>query len=61
MSDTEKSLCQAVGKAAQTLNRVRAAKMEGYVEGYVAALKDGGIDDTADDEDEKRDLRQDSR
>lgn len=56
MSDTEKSLCQAVGKAAQTLNRVRAAKMEGYVEGYVAALKDGGIDsDSEDIDDEKRD------
>lgn len=56
MSDTEKSLCQAVGKAAQTLNRVRAAKMEGYVEGYVAALKDGGIDSESEDiDDEKRD------
>ena len=41
MSETAKELCAAVAKAAQTISKERALKLEGIIQGYVMAVKDG--------------------
>lgn len=41
MSETAKALCVTVAKATRTISEKQAIKLEGIIQGYVMAVKDG--------------------